>query len=39
MARRAGATITEIEASHVVMQSQPRAVAEVILAAIETLEQ
>jgi pimeloyl-ACP methyl ester carboxylesterase len=39
MARRAGATITEIEASHVVMQSQPRAVAEVILAAVEALQQ
>jgi pimeloyl-ACP methyl ester carboxylesterase len=39
MARRAGATITEIEASHVVMQSQPRAVAEVILAAVEALKQ
>jgi pimeloyl-ACP methyl ester carboxylesterase len=39
MARRAGATITEVDASHVVMQSQPRAVAEVILAAVEALKQ
>jgi pimeloyl-ACP methyl ester carboxylesterase len=37
MAQRAGATITEIEASHVVMQSQPQAVAEVILQAVATL--
>jgi pimeloyl-ACP methyl ester carboxylesterase len=33
MAERAGATITEIDASHVVMISQPDAVTEVILAA------
>jgi pimeloyl-ACP methyl ester carboxylesterase len=39
MARRAGATITEIDASHVVMQSQPRAVAEVILAAVAALKE
>jgi pimeloyl-ACP methyl ester carboxylesterase len=39
MARRAGATITEIEASHVVMVSQPRAVAEVILSAVEALKE
>jgi pimeloyl-ACP methyl ester carboxylesterase len=39
MARRAGATITEIEASHVVMQSQPYAVAEVILSAVQALKQ
>jgi pimeloyl-ACP methyl ester carboxylesterase len=39
MARRAGATITEVEASHVVMQSQPRAVAEVILGAVRTLQE
>jgi pimeloyl-ACP methyl ester carboxylesterase len=37
MAQRAGATITEIEASHVPMQSQPRAVADVILSAVEAL--
>ena len=39
MARRAGATVTEVEASHVVMQSQPHAVAEVILSAVEALEE
>jgi pimeloyl-ACP methyl ester carboxylesterase len=33
MAERAGATITEVEGSHVVMISQPEAVAEVILTA------
>ena len=33
MAERAGATITEIDASHVVMISQPESVTEVILAA------
>ncbi|MFL6026243.1 MAG: alpha/beta fold hydrolase [Friedmanniella sp.] len=38
MAERAQATITEVEASHVVMQSQPRAVADVILAAAEALK-
>ena len=37
MAQRAGATITEIDASHVVMQSQPRAVSEVILQAVTAL--
>jgi len=43
MAERAGATITEIEGSHVIMMSQPQAVADVILnalaAAQETAEQ
>ena len=39
MAERAGATITKIDASHVVMQSQPRAVAEVVLAAVDALKQ
>ena len=39
MARRAGATVTEVEASHVVMQSQPHAVAEVILSAVEALKE
>ena len=34
MAERAGATITEIGGSHVVMVSQPQAVTEVILEAI-----
>jgi hypothetical protein len=33
MARRAGAEITEIESSHVVMISQPEAVTEVIVKA------
>ena len=33
MAQRAGATITEVEGSHVIMVSQPEAVTEVILAA------
>ncbi len=32
-AERAGATITEAEGSHVIMVSQPEAVAEVILTA------
>jgi pimeloyl-ACP methyl ester carboxylesterase len=36
MAERAGATITEVEASHVVMISQPRAVADVILQALRS---
>jgi pimeloyl-ACP methyl ester carboxylesterase len=39
MAERAGATITEIDASHVVMISQPRAVADVILAALDAVSQ
>jgi len=34
MAERAGAKITEIDASHVVMVSQPQAVADVILEAV-----
>ena len=34
MAERAGATITEIGGSHVVMVSQPQAVTEVILEAV-----
>jgi pimeloyl-ACP methyl ester carboxylesterase len=34
MAERAGATITELEGSHVIMISQPQAVTEVILAAV-----
>jgi pimeloyl-ACP methyl ester carboxylesterase len=34
MAERAGATITEVEGSHVIMMSQPQAVADVILAAV-----
>ncbi len=34
MAVRAGAEITEVEGSHVIMMSQPQVVAEVILAAV-----
>jgi len=34
MAERAGAKITEVDASHVVMVSQPQAVADVILEAV-----
>jgi pimeloyl-ACP methyl ester carboxylesterase len=34
MAQRAGATITEIDGSHVIMISQPDAVTEVVLAAL-----
>jgi pimeloyl-ACP methyl ester carboxylesterase len=34
MAERAGAEITEVEGSHVIMISQPQAVADVILAAV-----
>jgi pimeloyl-ACP methyl ester carboxylesterase len=34
MAKRAGATITEVEGSHVIMVSQPQAVTEVILEAL-----
>lgn len=34
MAERAGATITEVEGSHVIMVSQPQVVAEVILTAV-----
>jgi hypothetical protein len=37
MARRAGATITEVEGSHVVMISQPQAVTDVILDAVATV--
>lgn len=33
MAQRAGATITEVEGSHVIMISQPQAVTDVILTA------
>jgi pimeloyl-ACP methyl ester carboxylesterase len=35
MAERAGATVTEVEGSHVIMVSQPQVVAETILAALE----
>ncbi len=34
MARRAGATITEVEGSHVIMISQPQAVTDMILSAV-----
>jgi hypothetical protein len=34
MAERAGATITEVEGSHVIMISQPQVVTEVILSAV-----
>jgi pimeloyl-ACP methyl ester carboxylesterase len=37
MAERAGATITEVEGSHVIMISQPQAVADVILEAVATV--
>jgi pimeloyl-ACP methyl ester carboxylesterase len=37
MAQRAGATITEIEGSHVVMISQPQGVTDVILTALHAL--
>ena len=35
MAQRAGATITEVESSHMVILSHPQVVADVILNAIE----
>src|SRR5438105_1886298 len=35
MAERAGATITEVDGSHVIMVSQPQVVADVILSALE----
>jgi hypothetical protein len=34
MAKRAGATITEVDGSHVIMISQPQAVTDVILDAV-----
>ena len=37
MAQRAGATITEVEGSHVIMISQPQAVIDVIRQALDTL--
>ena len=37
MAERAGATITEIEGSHAIMISQPQAVTDVILTAIDAV--
>jgi hypothetical protein len=38
MAERAGATITEVEGSHVIMISQPQEVADVILRALKDVE-
>ena len=38
MAERAGASITEVEGSHVIMVSQPQAVADVILDAVEAVK-
>jgi hypothetical protein len=35
IAERAGATVTEVEGSDVIMLSQPHVVAEIILSAIE----
>jgi pimeloyl-ACP methyl ester carboxylesterase len=37
-AQRAGATITEVDGSHVIMVSQPQAVTDVILAALAAVE-
>jgi hypothetical protein len=34
MAQRAGATITEVDSSHLIMVSQPQAVTDVILEAV-----
>jgi pimeloyl-ACP methyl ester carboxylesterase len=39
MAKRAGATITEVEGSHVIMISQPQVVTDVILAAVAAVSQ
>jgi hypothetical protein len=39
MAERAGATITEVEGSHVIMISQPQEVTDVILTALATAPQ
>jgi pimeloyl-ACP methyl ester carboxylesterase len=39
MAKRAGATITEVEGSHVIMISQPQAVTDVILGAMAAVGQ
>jgi hypothetical protein len=39
MAERAGATITEVEGSHVIMMSQPQVVADVILTALAAVPQ
>jgi hypothetical protein len=37
MAERAGAQITDLDGSHVIMVSQPQAVADVILAAVKAV--
>jgi hypothetical protein len=37
-AKRAGATITEVEGSHVIMISQPDAVTDVVLEALAAVE-
>jgi hypothetical protein len=37
MAERAGATVTEVEGSHVVMVSQPKSVTEVVQQALAQL--
>ena len=39
MAQRAGATITEVEGSHVIMISQPQAVTDVIMSAVAAVGQ
>jgi pimeloyl-ACP methyl ester carboxylesterase len=39
MAKRAGATITEVEGSHVIMMSQPEIVTDVILTALAAVSQ
>jgi pimeloyl-ACP methyl ester carboxylesterase len=39
MAERAGATITEVEGSHVIMLSQPQVVTDVILSAVAAVGQ
>ena len=39
MAERAGATITEVEGSHVIMISQPQEVTDVILTALAAAPQ
>jgi pimeloyl-ACP methyl ester carboxylesterase len=39
MAQRAGAVITEVEGSHVIMISRPQAVADVVLRALDMLAQ
>ena len=38
MAERAGATVTELDGSHVIMLSQPEAVADVIRTAVAAVD-